>query len=100
MKNNALFLVTMIALLIVGLGALYYQYRAGEFEDGRLEMTASPAPTQQVMPTETPQEGTASAQTQDEELETMPTVSEETDLDTIEQELEETQILEEDFSDL
>ncbi len=98
MKNNTLFLVVMLALLITGLGALYYQYQMGELELGSSDLTATPVPTTRV---EQERDTATSAATEtDSELEEMPNVSENTELETIEEELEGTVILEEDFSDL
>lgn len=102
MKNNALFLAVMIALLVIGLGALYYQYQAGEFETSRLEMAAEPTPSQEVVisPEPEPQVTEPADPSQDDLIESMPEVSDDMDLETIQQELEETRIPEEDFSDL
>lgn len=98
MKNNTLFLIVMLALLITGLGALYYQYQMGELELGSSDLTATPVPTARVE--QKADTATPAATETDAGLEQMPTVSDSTDLETIEQELEGTIILEENFSDL
>ncbi len=103
MKNNLIFLIVLIALLVTGLGALYYQYQSGQFELGRSDLAASPTPIQTASPSpnqdNTQEAGTNSVQPE-QDVENMPTVSENDDLDTIQQELNETEILEETFNDL
>jgi hypothetical protein len=96
MKKNALFLLVLAALLVTALGALYYQYQQGELaletQDYVEETTVvdqEPAPFQD----ETVEEA-------DSELEEIPPLSVDDSLETIQQELEETEILEEDLSDL
>ncbi len=96
MKKNALFLLVLAALLVTALGALYYQYQQGELSLETQEVIEEPpivdqepAPVQEEVAEET-----------DSELEAVPPLSIDDSLETIQQELEETVILEEDLSDL
>lgn len=95
MKNNLLFILVLVALFATALGALYYQYRFGDFGQEITEEVV--VEDREIMP-ET--EVTTEEYAEDEELQAMPEVSESDELDVILQELEETVILEEDFTDL
>ena len=104
MKNNALFLLVMIALLITGLGALYYQYSIGEFNFGINDM-AEQTDVVDTQESVVDNEASPAAQetptaTDNAQLEAVPSVSTANDLETLQQELEATEILDEDFSDL
>ena len=104
MKNNALFLLVMIALLITGLGALYYQYSIGEFSFGindMAEQTDSIDTQESVESSEaSPAAQETPTATNDAQLEAIPSVGTANDLETLQQELEATEILDEDFSNL
>ncbi len=96
MKKNAVFLLVLAALLVTALGALYYQYQQGELSydldeviDEPIESETSAPPAQESIDSEA-----------DVELEMIPPLSIDDSLETIQQELEETVILEEDLSDL
>ena len=104
MKNNALFLLVMIALLITGLGALYYQYSIGEFNFGVDDMTKQTNVTTTQEPTADNEASPAAQETptatSDAQLEAIPSVGTTDDLETLQQELEATEIFDEDFGDL
>ena len=104
MKNNALFLLVMIALLITGLGALYYQYSIGEFNFGVDDMTKQTNVTTTQEPTADSEASPAAQETptatSDAQLEAIPSVGATDDLETLQQELEATEIFDEDFSNL
>jgi hypothetical protein len=97
MKNNLLFILVLVALFATALGALYYQYRFGDFGQ---EITEEAVVEDQDILLETEVATPAGELAEDEELQAMPEVSESDELDVILQELEETVILEEDFADL
>lgn len=100
MKNNLLFLVVLISLLIIGLGALFYVYR---FEDSSTDLETA---TQEVIIT-TDEDLTDQNSQEDnyqeeinQQLNAQPEVSQDDSLETIQQELENTVIFEENFGDL
>ncbi len=93
MKNNLLFLIVLIALLTIGFGALFYVYRFGGFE-------ADYEPTTEEAKIERAEDLPSEEELIEQELDSQPEISNDDDLETIWQELEETVILEEDFSDI
>ncbi len=99
MKNNLLFLLVLVALFLTAMGALYYQYRFGEFAQLE-EVTTEIEVVEETPAPETVEPEAELSPAPDEELEAQPTLSADDDLETIQTELEQTEILEEDFSDL
>lgn len=102
MKNNLLFLLILLVLFVTGLGAVYYQYRFGQLipiqQETQEEETVEIKNIDEITPAT---EGSAAAsQATDSDLEAVPSVSEDNSLEAIEQELESTQILQEDLGDL
>ncbi|KUK79592.1 MAG: hypothetical protein XD95_0276 [Microgenomates bacterium 39_7] len=97
MKKNAIFLLVLAALLVTALGALYYQYQQGELSYETEEVIEEPTTSETVPFFE---ESDQMAGESDDELDSIPPLSIDDSLETIQQELEETVILEEDLSDL
>ncbi len=103
MKRDSTLIILLVSFLLIFSGAYIFLESKQDKLNESAQTSATPTPSPQGAKDDT---ATDAADTQpatgsaDEELEAMPTVSEEVDLDTIEQELDETQILEEDFSEL
>jgi hypothetical protein len=94
MKKNSLIIILAITL-ILSMGGLFVFSR---LDKNLGSNSKQPQPSPKItQPKDEPSDAPAPSETEDPELEAMPTVSEETDLETIEKELDQTQILEEDF---
>lgn len=106
MKNNLLFLLVLVSLFATAMGALYYQYRFGNLYQEKatdttvLEQTEIPNVIDQSDTAEDSSPESSLTPLTDEAVEAMPTVSADDDLNTLKQELDDTIILEEDFSNL
>jgi|GEM_PF-3044340 len=94
MKNNLLFLIVLISLLLIGLGALFYVYNI-EDTSSNLEPV-----TQEEVWIEDDSDFADQDELIDQQLEAQGEVSDDDSLETIFQELENTIILEEDLGDL
>jgi len=86
---NARRVGNFVFLIIVGVSALATN-RGMEFAAGKVVLTATPTPVPSATPTPTP----------DSALESQPAVGSGTDDNSLESDINSTQILDEDFSDL
>lgn len=98
MKNNTVFFLVLVVLLILALGALFYQYQAGDWATQLQEHT------QEIERNDDDDSKTKfenfegeELPTNDDELEAVPTVSEDNTLDVILDEIDQTDILEDDL---
>lgn len=96
MKNNVFFLLALFSLLIIILGILFYQYQARQLS---LQLYQSPSEDLLIETADDNSDSIIPASTENPFIEQAP-LSDQTDLETIQQELHETIILEEEFSDL
>ena len=95
MKNNLLFLIALISLLAIAFGALFYQHQFNSNQENQaVEQVELQEGTQQT------ELDSQEVTTSDEQLDAQPTISEDDSLDTILQEIDNTTILDEEFSDI
>ncbi|HQM15636.1 MAG TPA: hypothetical protein PLM16_00290 [Candidatus Woesebacteria bacterium] len=95
MKNNFFFLLTLFTLLIIILGILFYQYQAKQ-----INLALHPQ-SEELLDQEKEDTANVSTPSSTENLfiQQAP-ISDQTDLKTIQQELQDTVIFEEEFADL
>lgn len=93
MKNNLLYIVVLICFLLIGLGALYYVYQVDDTD-------VTPVETVREFTVETTEDFSDEGALINQQLEAQGEISDDDSLETIQQELDNTVIFEEDFGDL
>ena len=99
MKNNTIFFLVLVVLLVLALGSLFYQYQSGDWATQLQEHTQEIEGGDDATENETKLENfdDEDLEINKDETETVPTISEDNEFDVILDEIDQTVILEEDL---